>query len=131
LRFDKVHTAAYSPRPGTIAFRNMEDDVPQPEKARRLKELDLVQENILKEKNDTLIGQQVEVLIEGRKKGKWQGRTRTDKLVFVPDSEASMGSLVDVLIEKASPWSLQGSVAVSDADQQVTPSQVRAEVLGR
>ncbi len=131
LRFDKVHTAAYSPRPGTIAFRNMEDDVPQPEKSRRLKELDLVQENILKEKNDTLIGQQVEVLIEGRKKGKWQGRTRTDKLVFVPESEDGMGSLVDVLIEKASPWSLQGSVATRDDDQRATRSPVIAEVLRR
>ena len=131
LRFDKVHTAAYSPRPGTIAFRNMEDDVPQPEKARRLKELDLVQENILREKNDTLIGQQVEVLIEGRKKGKWQGRTRTDKLVFVPESGDGMGSLVDVLIEKASPWSLQGSVATRDNDQRATRSPVTAEVLRR
>ncbi len=131
LRFDKVHTAAYSPRPGTIAFRNMEDDVPQPEKARRLKELDLVQENILREKNDTLIGHQVEVLIEGRKKGKWQGRTRTDKLVFVPESGDGMGSLVDVLIEKASPWSLQGSVATRDNDQRATRSPVTAEVLRR
>ena len=131
LRFDKVHTAAYSPRPGTIAFRNMEDDVPQPEKARRLKELDLVQENILREKNDTLIGQQVEVLIEGRKKGKWQGRTRTDKLVFVPESGDGMGSLVDVLIEKASPWSLQGSVATRDNDQRATRSPVTAEALRR
>ncbi len=131
LRFDKVHTAAYSPRPGTIAFRNMEDDVPQPEKARRLKELDLVQENILREKNQNLIGQQVEVLIEGRKKGKWQGRTRTDKLVFVPESADGMGSLVDVLIEKASPWSLQGSVATRDNDQRPTPSPVTAEALRR
>ena len=96
-----------------------------------MKELDLVQENILREKNDTLIGQQVEVLIEGRKKGKWQGRTRTDKLVFVPESGDGMGSLVDVLIEKASPWSLQGSVATSDNDQRATRSPVTLEVLRR
>ena len=67
LRFDKVHGAAYSPRPGTIAFRTMDDDISQQEKTRRLKELELVQENILRAKNDTFVGQQVEVLIEGRK----------------------------------------------------------------
>ena len=134
LRFDKVHSAAYSQRPETIAFRTMDDDVSQQEKARRLKELELVQENILREKNDTLIGQQVEVLIEGRKKGKWQGRTRADKLVFFPDSGAGVGSLVDVLVEKASPWSLQGSVAASDSYQRAAPSPtqaIRAEALRR
>ena len=140
LRFDKIHSAAYSQRPETIAFRTMDDDVSQEEKARRLKELDLVQENILREKNETLLGQQLEVLIEGRKKGKWQGRTRTDKLVFIPESDTNIGdgigSLVDVLIEKTSPWSLQGSVAAGDTDQQAKPSSVkpravRAEALRR
>src|SRR5438034_7161044 len=38
LRFDKVHVAAYSPRPGTIAWRHMEDTVPQAEKMRRSEE---------------------------------------------------------------------------------------------
>ena len=131
LRFDKVHGAAYSTRPGTVAFRTMEDDVPQHEKARRLKELELVQEKILRDKNDTLIGQQVEVLLEGQKKGKWQGRTRSDKLVFIPDSGAGMGSLVDVLIEKASPWSLQGAVAAGDTGQRGTPSPDTTEALRR
>ena len=118
LRFDKVHSAAYSPRPGTIAVRTMADDVAQEEKTRRLKELDLAQENILKEKNAILVGKRVEVLVEGRKKGKWQGRTRTDKLVFFPEFGAQVGSLVDVLIEKASPWSLQGTVAAGVGSRQ-------------
>ena len=122
LRFDKVHSAAYSSRLETIAFRTMEDDVPQQEKARRLKELDLVQENILKEKNATLVGEQVEVLVEGMKKGKWQGRTRTDKLVFFPDFGTHLGSLVDVRIEKTSPWSLQGTVAESGMDHSMDHS---------
>jgi tRNA-2-methylthio-N6-dimethylallyladenosine synthase len=36
LRFDKVHVAAYSPRPGTIAWRHMDDSIPLEEKMRRL-----------------------------------------------------------------------------------------------
>ena len=116
LRFDKVHCAAYSPRPGTIAHRTLPDDVPQAEKTRRMKELDGRQEKILREINAGLVGQTVEVLVEGHKKGKWQGRTRTDKLVFFPhhleDGEGDnvTGQLAQVAIDQASPWALQGNL---------------------
>ena len=133
LRFDKVHCAAYSTRPGTIAHRTMEDDVPKEVKDRRMKELDALQENILRETNSALVGETVEVLVEGRKRGKWQGRTRTDKLVFFTDNRADEaadevagapahkadgwedtveilpGQLVNVAISQASPWALQGT----------------------
>ena len=109
LKFDKIHTAAYSPRPGTISFRTMDDDVPQEEKNRRLKHMDILQEEILTEINLSLVGEKVEVLVEGRKRGKLHGRTRTDKLVFIEESPVRVGSLQEVLIEKASPWSLRGS----------------------
>jgi len=109
LKFDKIHTAAYSPRPGTISFRTMDDDVPQEEKNRRLKHMDILQEEILTEINLSLVGEKVEVLVEGRKRGKLHGRTRTDKLVFIKESPVCVGSLQEVLIEKTSPWSLQGS----------------------
>lgn len=119
LKFDKVHCAAYSTRPGTIAHRTMEDDVPKEVKDRRMKELDTLQESILRETNSTLAGQSVEVLVEGRKRGKWQGRTRTDKLVFInaprdgADSDNAAGGicpgqLVNVEIDHTSPWALQG-----------------------
>ena len=117
LRFDKVHCAAYSTRPGTIAHRSMEDDVPAEVKNRRMKELDTLQESILRETNSVLEGQTLEVLVEGRKRGKWQGRTRTDKLVFfTEDGEDGcatdlVGQLVDVGIDNSSPWALQGTVA--------------------
>jgi tRNA-2-methylthio-N6-dimethylallyladenosine synthase len=112
LRFDKVHCAAYSTRPGTIAFRSMEDDIPQESKVRRMKELDQLQESILGEINSSLVEQEMEVLVDGYKKGKWQGRTRTDKLVFFQGDGDWLGQLVNVKIEKASPWSLQGALVV-------------------
>jgi tRNA-2-methylthio-N6-dimethylallyladenosine synthase len=108
IRFDKVHTAAYSPRPGTIAWRKMPDDVPQEEKERRLRTLEELQERIARENNERLLGQTVEVLVDSRHKGKWQGRTRTDKLVFFEDGADRLGQLVRVRIERAGPWSLQG-----------------------
>ena len=110
MRFDTVHIACYSPRAGTIASRELKDDVPANEKIRRRKELEALQERIAGEINSELKGRMVEVLVEGRKKGKWWGRTRTDKLVFFTDSADRLGQLVSVRIESTSPWSLQGRI---------------------
>ena len=113
IQFDKVHGAAYSPRPGTIASRQMPDDVPREEKSYRLKNLEEVQERILSQKNGRLLGDSLEILVDGRSNGKWQGRTRNDKLVFYEDDGdgstcSPLGELIRVKITKTSPWSLQG-----------------------
>jgi tRNA-2-methylthio-N6-dimethylallyladenosine synthase len=114
LRFDKVHSAAYSTRPNTFAQRKMEDDVPQEEKRRRLRAIEATQEQVLTEINSTYFGTTQEVLVDRRKAGRWQGRTRTDKLVFfdpLDDSEYDMiGELINVRITKTTPWSLQGKL---------------------
>jgi tRNA-2-methylthio-N6-dimethylallyladenosine synthase len=112
LKFDKVHCAAYSTRPGTTADRTMNDNVPQEEKVRRLKEVDNLQENILKTVNSFLVGKDVEVMIEGRKQSKWQARTRTDKIVFFESDNHQIGDLATVTIDSSTAWSLQGSTSV-------------------
>ncbi|MBI2908152.1 MAG: MiaB/RimO family radical SAM methylthiotransferase [Chloroflexi bacterium] len=109
LRFDTVHVAAYSPRVGTAAAR-MEDSVPFVEKKRRLDEIEALQEGIAAETNAKLLGAVEEVLVEGQRGGKWFGRTRTNKLVFFCDAGNRYGQMVDIVIEKASPWALQGSL---------------------
>jgi tRNA-2-methylthio-N6-dimethylallyladenosine synthase len=111
LRFDTVHVACYSPRPGTIAARELQDNVPPDEKIRRREKIEALQEGIATEINRRLLGETVEVLVEGRKKGRWWGRTRTDKLVFFEDKSDHVGQLVNVRVEKTSPWSLQGMVS--------------------
>jgi tRNA-2-methylthio-N6-dimethylallyladenosine synthase len=110
LRFDTVHVAAYSPRPGTIAARKLEDDILPAEKRRRLDHIERLQEGIAAEINARLKDKVVEVLVEGERKGKWQSRTRSDKLVFFSDSNDCRGKLMKIRIEKTSPWSLQGRV---------------------
>ena len=113
VRFDVVHVAAYSPRPGTPAER-LADDVPPEEKERRRKAVDHLQERIAGEINARLLGQTVEILVETRRRGKWQGRTRTNKLVFVPVSEEDWtGRLVPVRITWTGPWSMQAEVVQS------------------
>jgi tRNA-2-methylthio-N6-dimethylallyladenosine synthase len=58
-------------------------------------------------------GTKQEVLVDGRSKGRWQGRTRTDKLVFFESTDAELGDLMDIRITKTTPWSLQGRPAFS------------------
>ncbi len=111
VRFDKVHAAAYSTRPGTIAARRMEDDVPDHEKKARLQAIEELQEGIVAEINAGLLGRTVEALVDGHHKGQWQGRTRSDKLVFFPHEADLLGELARVRISKTGPWSLQGALA--------------------
>ena len=111
VRFDKVHAAAYSTRDGTIAARTMSDDVPGEVKKERLKAIEELQRETLTEINAALEGQTVEVLVEDRKRGRWFGRNRNDKLVYFDDERDLRGQLVDVKVESAGPWSLQGVAA--------------------
>ena len=49
--------------------------------------------------------------MDGHNKGRWQGRTRTDKLVFFDPTEddgVSLGDVLNVRITRTTPWSLQG-----------------------
>ena len=125
IRFDVVHVAAYSVRPGTVAAR-WEDDVPLAEKKRRLHAVEELQADIALVLNQQHIGNIEEILVEdtnvthGRQQ--WKGRNRANKWVFFPqpdEAEASglstirPGDLVKVRIERATAWSLQGcAVAV-------------------
>jgi tRNA-2-methylthio-N6-dimethylallyladenosine synthase len=112
LRLDKAHIARYSPRPQTLAARKYPDDVGPEEKDRRRKLLDDLQSEIVGEINARLLGQVVEVLVEGRdeKKGRWYGRTRTDKLVFFESDVDWRGNLAQVCVTWTGPWSLIGEV---------------------
>lgn len=108
LRFDTVHGAAYSPRPGTIAARKFTDDIPATTKKERLRKVEELQATIAQEINSRLVGKVKEVLVEGKQKGKWYGRTRSYKLVFFESRDHCLGQLVKVKISHASAWALQG-----------------------
>ena len=119
VRFDVVHIAAYSARAGTPAER-LADDVPPAVKEARRKDLEALQTRIAGEINAALLGQTVEVLVEGhalkgsprggRQEGRWYGRTPHMKLVYFADAgeDDLTGRLVPVRITWAGPWSLIG-----------------------
>ena len=115
LRFDKVHVAAYSPRPGTFAHRQLPDDVPAEIKAERLQAVEDVQRRIAFERNHAYWDRTVEVLVESVKPAedgeqRLSGRTRTNKLVHfsAPSGSIAPGALVSVSVTHTGPWSLQG-----------------------
>jgi len=110
LRLDVAHLARYSPREGTVSARRMDDDVPDEEKRRRFHLLEDLQEEIVGEINAMLLGQTVEVLFEQKVKGRWKGRTPTNKLVFVESDDDLRGQIIPVTVTWTGPWSMQASL---------------------
>jgi tRNA-2-methylthio-N6-dimethylallyladenosine synthase len=121
VRFEQVFAAAFSVRPGTPAAR-LPDDVPRPEKKRRLQALLDVQEQIGLAANQAWVGRTTEVLVDQLRPpsahghtgdGATQrvaGRNRQSKLVHLPGGPELIGRLVNVRIEHAGPYALVGSL---------------------
>jgi tRNA-2-methylthio-N6-dimethylallyladenosine synthase len=107
---DKVHLAMYSPRPGTLSAR-WDDDIPHEEKFRRHQALERLQERVCTELNARRLGETYDVLVEGRAKGRWTGRTRGNTLVHFDSDLELTGKLVDVRITRTSPWYLMGELS--------------------
>jgi tRNA-2-methylthio-N6-dimethylallyladenosine synthase len=109
LKLDVAHLARYSTRPGTVASRRMADDVPEAEKVRRFRALEDLQAQVAAEIGARYRGRTVDVLVEEQHKGKWKGRTRTNKLVFFEAAGDLQGQIVPVTVTHTSAWSLQGA----------------------
>jgi tRNA-2-methylthio-N6-dimethylallyladenosine synthase len=114
LKLDVAHLARYSPRPKTVAARRMPDDVPDDEKMARFRRLEELQAQISSEIHAALIGREVEVLVERRHRGRWMGRTPTNKLVFFESKRELRGEVVSVLVEHSGPWSVRGSLTENE-----------------
>lgn len=109
MQWDVVHVAMFSPREGTVAA-TWPDDVPKAEKKRRLHAVEELQAEIATAINARLLGRTLQVLVEGQSKGRWYGRTRTNKLVFFDHAAPLAGQLVQVRVDQTSPWALQGAL---------------------
>jgi tRNA-2-methylthio-N6-dimethylallyladenosine synthase len=112
LKLDVAHLARYSPREGTVSARRMEDNVPDEEKWRRFRVLEDLQEGIATQIHNGYLGKTVPVLFEEKsKKGRWRGRSETNKLVFAESDENLLGKLLPVEITWSGPWSMLGQIA--------------------
>ncbi len=108
LKLDVVHLARYSPRPGTLSADTMEDDVPDEEKWQRFRHIESLQENIVSEINARFVGEVQQVLVEGKSRSRWRGRTPGNRLVFFDSGLDVLGTIVSVRITWAGPWSMIG-----------------------
>ena len=116
LKLDIAHLARYSSRPGTVAARRMDDDVPEDEKMRRFRVLEELQGEIVANINKNYLGEQTNVLFEMQVKGRWKGRTPTNKLVFVNHENNLKGQVLPVEITWTGPWSMQGRIVPEIGD---------------
>jgi tRNA-2-methylthio-N6-dimethylallyladenosine synthase len=110
LRLDVAHLARYSARPDTVATRHLVDDVPDTEKWRRFRLLENMQESIAGEINAAYQNTVVDVLFEEEVRGRWKGRTPTNKLIFVSSPENLRGQTRSVIINWTGPWSMQATL---------------------
>ena len=114
LKLDKAHLARYSPRPQTVSARRMPDDVPEEEKRWRHKMLEDLQARVVAGINAKHLGSRVEVLVEGKHKGRWRARTPQNKLVFFEAEGDWLGKLAQVEIAWTGPWSMQARLPMRD-----------------
>ncbi len=111
-KYDNAYTFIYSPRAGTPAAK-MEDNIEKSVKEQRLQQLNQLVNVYSLEKNKQYVGKVVKVLIEGYSKKDesiLMGYTDTQKLVNVKGDASNIGKIIDVYIEEAKTWSLNGRV---------------------
>ena len=112
IRFDLVHTAAYSERTGTPAAA-MPGALPQEVRMERLNRVNKLQDHIALSINGALVGRRYRILVDGaapRGEGLLQGRTPTDKVVLFQGAKDLLGRFVAVEIVSAESWCLKGTL---------------------
>ncbi|PCH70860.1 MAG: tRNA (N6-isopentenyl adenosine(37)-C2)-methylthiotransferase MiaB [Bacteroidales bacterium] len=110
-KFDLAYMFKYSERPGTFAYKNLEDNVPENVKQRRLEEMIVLQNQISLENNQSDIGKIFEVLIEGISKRSEQdvyGRTSQNKVIVFPKKDYQIGDFAKVIVKKCTKATLVG-----------------------
>ncbi len=111
IRFDSAYMFFYSTRPGTLAAKTFEDDVPEPVKKRRLQEIIDLQNRISGELFHDAIGTVVEVLAESesrRSSEQLMGRTAGNRAVVFDRENNQPGDLLNVAITGATSATLTG-----------------------
>ncbi len=136
-RFKNVFVFKYSERPGTVADKRLADDVPDEVKRRRNHELLAVQQRVSLEQHRCLIGQSVEVLVEGYSKAAvkareaeqsrgsevgWRrsdqlvGRTRGDRIVVFSGGAELIGQIIPIQVTGATALTLFGEPVPNGGD---------------
>ena len=111
VKYDFGFMFAYSERPGTLAARKLEDDIPEEVKKRRLREIIELQQQHSRYRNEQHLGKVEEVLIEGTSKKseeQWMGRNTQNTVVVFPKEQYKVGEFVLVEILECTSATLIG-----------------------
>lgn len=112
VQYDFGYMFIYSERPGTMAARKLEDDIPETEKKRRLQEIVDLQQKIGLKRTQRFLNQTVEVLIEKESKRSsehWSGRNSQNITVVFPKENYKPGNFVLVKIDNCTSSTLLGN----------------------
>ena len=114
-QYDYSYMYFYSERPGTLAAKRYQDDIPEEIKKRRLQEIVDVQWTLSNESNKRDVGKSFEVLIEGDSKksdAEWMGRTSQNKVVVFPklNHPIKKGDYVEIFITGFTKGTLLGTL---------------------
>ncbi len=112
IKFDGAFSFKYSPRPGTLAQKEFDDDVDEDTKQQRLEILQELLSELEHRSLENLEGRTMQVMTEGtslRNNIEYTGRTRCNRVVnFTSSDELSAGQVVDVRIKEARGHTLWG-----------------------
>ena len=120
VKYDFGFMFAYSERPGTLAAKKMEDDIPLETKKRRLSEIINLQQKHGLYRMQQFVGKTVEVLIEGNSKKSdihWMGRNSQNAVAVFPKGNEKIGELVHVKIEDCTSATLIGKRVLLEVDK--------------
>jgi tRNA-2-methylthio-N6-dimethylallyladenosine synthase len=114
-RYDLSYMFIYSERPGTLAAKRYDDDVPADVKKKRLQEIVEVQNRLSRESNLQDIGKTFKVLIEGDSKRSdkdWMGRSTQNKVVVFPKENYGLkkGDYAEVTVYESTQATLLGKI---------------------
>ena len=114
VQYDFGFMFAYSERPGTLAARKIEDDVPEAVKKKRLSQIIEKQQQHSRIRTQAFVGQTVCVLIEKESKrsnAHWSGRTTQNTVAVFPKKEFQIGDFVEVKITDCTSATLIGEAS--------------------
>jgi len=116
LRFDGAYMFAYSTRPDTVAGDRV-DQIPEPIKKERLNRLIDLQNQITLDVNAALVGQTMEVLVEGpspKEPSRLQGYSREFRMVNFPAPLTRVGRIAQIVTSESHQWGFTGELATTD-----------------
>lgn len=120
--YDSAFMFKYSERPGTFAAKNLEDNIPEDEKIRRLQGMIDLQNKLSEESNLRDVGKVFEVLVEGfskRSREQLFGRTGQNKVVIFDKQNFKVGQFVSVRVTGASSATLFGIPVEEESDNNI------------